>query len=100
MNGKKARAIRKSIYGDTALRQTTYKVDKNTRSIYADTPRQEYQMAKGRKACLPIMGKARLVAKRTKVSKKSLYAIKGAFGKINRLAGVQLDMKVIRRSER
>ena len=99
MNSKKARYLRHLIYGDMSP-QTEYSVDKKTGTIYAATMRQRYQMAKGRKDCLPIMGRIRIVAKRPRVVKSRVKGRNGAFGEINRLAGISVDMKVIRRSER
>lgn len=99
MNSKKAKALRRMMYGD-GTPPKDLKQDKKTGTLYADTARQRYQMAKGRKDCLPIMGRIRIVAKRPRVVKSRLKGLNGAFGEINRLAGITVDMKVIRRSER
>ena len=99
MSSKKAKALRRMMYGD-GTPQKELKKDAKTGTLYADTARQRYQMAKGRKACLPIMGRMRIVAKRPRVVKSRLKGRNGAFGEVNRLAGITVDMKVIRRSER
>lgn len=58
MSGKRVKALRATIYGDMST-QSEYQIDKKTGTIYANTLRQRYQMAKGRKDHLPIMGKRR-----------------------------------------
>ncbi len=45
MNGKKAKALRKQIYGDRSFRARTYHVDKNG-TIHADAYRKMYQNMK------------------------------------------------------
>lgn len=52
MSEKRARELRRVMYGDMA-HKTQYR--KNNGVIYADSLRQRYQMAKGRKAHMPIM---------------------------------------------
>ncbi len=42
MNGKKAKALRKQVYGDRTFRARTYHTDKN-RVIHADVYRKMYQ---------------------------------------------------------
>ena len=100
MNSKKAKSIRATIYGDMANKKELRK-DKNTGTLYADSLRQRYQIAKGRKTEMPrMMGGMRLVAKRPKVKSSRPFKITGAFGTVNRLASVQLNLKVIPRSKR
>lgn len=99
MSGKRVKALRATIYGDMSA-QSEYQIDKNTGTIYANTLRQRYQMAKGRKENLPKMGRIRIVAKRPKVVKSRLKGEKGAFGEVNRLASIQLDMRSKRKKER
>ena len=58
MSEKRVKALRKLMYGDGTPKKELRK-DPNTGTLYADTARQRYQMAKGRKDHLPIMGKRR-----------------------------------------
>ena len=101
MSEKRVKALRKMMYGDGTPKKEL-RQDPKTKTLYADSARQRYQMAKGRKATLPKMGRIRIVAKRPRVANKSIYTIKGAFGKVNRLASIQIKRTefFMRRSKR
>ena len=46
MNNRKAKAIRKFVYGDTDYRERKYKKHNVTGQVIADEKRQKYQKAK------------------------------------------------------
>lgn len=100
MSGKRVKGIRKMIYGDMAGKKELSQ-DEKTGVLYADSLRQRYQMAKGRKVALPKMGTPRAGGpKRAKLKRFSSDPIEGAFGKVNRMAGIKLDMRSKRKKER